>query len=128
MANTWGAQTWSFNQWNDLSNVNYTLTGQPISLSLGDETTAGEINSGWGRQTYGTNAWGIGGTLQATGIQMSSDIGSVSITNEINIGWGSDTWGYETWGASGLIVVPTGVSATFDIGTLGAAADASTGN
>jgi hypothetical protein len=28
MANTWGAQTWSFNQWNDLSNVSYTLTGQ----------------------------------------------------------------------------------------------------
>ena len=127
MANTWGAQTWSFNQWNDLSNVNYTLTGQPISLSLGDETTAGEINSGWGRQTYGTNAWGIGGTLQATGIQMSSDIGSVSITNEINIGWGSDTWGYETWGASGLLVPLTGIETTFNIGTLGATADATTG-
>ena len=127
MANTWGAQTWSFNQWNDLSNVNYTLTGQPISLSLGDETTAGEINFGWGRQTYGTNAWGIGGTLQATGIQMSSDIGSVSITNEINIGWGSDTWGYETWGASGLLVPLTGIETTFNIGTLGATADATTG-
>jgi hypothetical protein len=53
MANTWGAQTWGFNQWNDLSNVSYTLTGQSISLSLGDETTAGEINTGWGRATYG---------------------------------------------------------------------------
>jgi hypothetical protein len=103
MANTWGAQTWSFNQWNDLSNVSYTLTGQALSFSLGDETTAGEINSGWGRQAYGANAWGIAGTLQATGIEMSGNIGSVSISNEINIGWGSDTWGYETWGTSGLL-------------------------
>jgi hypothetical protein len=44
MANTWGSQTWGFNQWNDLANVSYTLTGQDLSLSLGDVTTSGEIN------------------------------------------------------------------------------------
>jgi hypothetical protein len=112
MANTWGAQTWGFNQWNDLINVSYTLTGQPISLSLGDETTAGEINTGWSRATWGYNPWGIAGTLLATGIQMSGNIGSVSISNEINTGWGSDTWGYETWGTSGLIVDLTGIELT----------------
>jgi len=108
MANTWGSQTWGFNQWNDLGNVSYILTGQPLSLSLGDETAAGEINSGWGRNTFGSLAWGIQGTVLPTGIQMSSNIGTVSITSEINIGWGSDTWGYETWGASGLLVDVTG--------------------
>jgi hypothetical protein len=44
MANTWGAQTWSFNQWNDLSNVNYTLTGQALSFSLGNTTASGEVS------------------------------------------------------------------------------------
>jgi hypothetical protein len=27
---TWGSQTWGFNQWNDLDNVSYTLTGQDL--------------------------------------------------------------------------------------------------
>jgi hypothetical protein len=105
MANTWGLQTWGFNQWNDLDNVSYTLTGQDLSLSLADVTTSGEINEGWGRANgWGTAGWGIQGTLQVTGIAMSADIGSVSVTSEINIGWGSDTWGYETWGISGILV------------------------
>jgi hypothetical protein len=35
MVNTWGlGHTWGFNQWNDLDNVSYTLTGQDLSLSL----------------------------------------------------------------------------------------------
>ena len=113
MANTWGLQTWGFNQWNDLDNVSYTLTGQDLSLSLADVTTSGEINEGWGRANgWGTAGWGIQGTLQVTGIAMSADIGSVSINSEINIGWGSDTWGYETWGISGLTVDLTGIELT----------------
>ena len=52
MSNTWGSQTWGFNQWNDLSNVSFSITGIPVSATLGDETTAGEINSGWGRQEW----------------------------------------------------------------------------
>ena len=124
----WGRSSWGNLSWNvNYSNINISLTGFSIPITLGDETTAGEINTGWGRATWGYNPWGIAGTLLANGIQMSSDIGSVSITNEINIGWGSDTWGYETWGASGLIVSPTGIEATFNIGTLGVEADASTG-
>jgi hypothetical protein len=59
MANTWSSQTWGFNQWNDLANVSYTLTGQDLSLSLGDETTAGEINSGWGRHYFGVIMLGV---------------------------------------------------------------------
>jgi len=124
----WGRSSWGLESWSvNYENADISLTGFSIPITLGDETTAGEINTGWGRATWGYNPWGIAGTLLANGIQMSSDIGSVSITNEINIGWGSDTWGYETWGASGLIVSPTGIEATFNIGTLGVEADASTG-
>jgi len=124
----WGRSSWGNLSWNvNYSNINISLTGFSIPITLGDETTAGEINQGWGRVTWGYNPWGIAGTLLANGIQMSSDIGSVSITNEINTGWGSDTWGYETWGASGLLVPLTGIETTFNIGTLGATADATTG-
>jgi hypothetical protein len=120
---SWGLESWSVNY----QNANISLTGFSLPITLSDETVTNEVNVGWSRVTWGYNPWGIAGTLLANGIQMSSDIGSVSITNEINIGWGSDTWGYETWGASGLIVSPTGIEASFTIGTLGSTADASTG-
>ena len=125
MSNTWGSQTWSFNQWNDLSNVSFSVTGIPVSSNLGDETTAGEINSGWGRQEWGAQGWGIQGTLEATGNSLSSNLGSVTTTEEINIGWGSDTWGSETWGISGLNVDLTGIQLSLNTGTLSATGDAS---
>ena len=109
MSNTWGNLTWGFNQWNDLSNVSLSVTGIPVSATLGDETTAGEINSGWGRITWGNNGWGIQGTLIPTGNSLSTNLNSVTVDAEINIGWGSDTWGTETWGSSGLLVDVTGI-------------------
>ena len=118
MSNTWGSQTWSFNQWNDLNNVSLSVTGIPVSSNLGDETTAGEINSGWGRQEWNVQGWGIQGTLLATGNSLSSNLGSVTTTEEINVGWGSDTWGSETWGISGLNVDLTGIQLSADLGSL----------
>jgi len=112
MSNTWGQQTWGFNQWNDLVNVNFSVTGIPISANLGEETTAGEINEGWGRLTWGENAWGAAGTLIANGNSLSSNLNSVTVNAEVNIGWGSDTWGTETWGQSGLLVDVTGIGLT----------------
>ena len=46
---TWGAGVWGQNQWNDLADPTFTVTGIALSASLGDETTVGEINLGWGR-------------------------------------------------------------------------------
>ena len=112
MSNTWGQQTWGTNQWNDLVNVNFSVTGIPVSANLGDETTAGEINEGWGRLTWSENAWGAAGTLIATGNSLSTNLNSVTVDSEINIGWGSDTWGTETWGSSGLLVDVTGIGLT----------------
>jgi hypothetical protein len=105
-------------------NANISLTGFSLPITLSDETVTNEVNTGWGRVTWGYNPWGIAGTLLANGIQMSSDIGSVSITNEINTGWGSDTWGYETWGAFRTInCFPTGIQLTGNVNSVSISAD-----
>ena len=62
MANTWGELSWSKGSWGLQNDISVQLTGLPLTLTLGDETTAGEINSGWGRYTWGSFAWGINGT------------------------------------------------------------------
>ena len=83
MSNTWGSQTWSFNQWNDLNNVNLSVTGIPVSSNLDSVTTTEEINKGWGSDTWGTETWGISGlNVDLTGIQLSSNIGTLSTTGD----------------------------------------------
>lgn len=83
MSNTWGSQTWSFNQWNDLDNVSLSVTGIPVSSNLGSVTTTEEINIGWGSDTWGSETWGISGlNVDLTGIQLSSNIGTLSTTGD----------------------------------------------
>jgi hypothetical protein len=121
----WGRATWSSSIWNGYGTV--LLSGVSANFDVGNVTIDGQIISGWGGSAWGNTGWGAYGDVLLSGISLSSNLGSVSIDNQINIGWGSDTYGYETWGASGLIVTPTGIEATFTIGTLGSAADANTG-
>jgi len=121
----WGRSTWGSSIWNGYGTV--LPTGISASFDIGNVTIDAQVISGWGGSPWGNTGWGAYGDALLSGIQLTSNLGSVSIDNQINIGWGSDTWGYETWGASGLIVVPTGIEATFNIGTLGASGNASTG-
>ena len=121
----WGRSTWGSESWNSYGDA--VPSGVSATFNIGDVTIDNEIISGWGGSPWGNTGWGAYGDVLLSGISLSTNLGSVSIDNQINIGWGSDTWGYETWGASGLIVSPTGIEATFNIGTLGAAADATTG-
>jgi hypothetical protein len=121
----WGRSTWGSKSWNSYGDA--VPSGVSATFNIGDVTIDNEIISGWGGSPWGNTGWGAYGDVLLSGISLSTNLGSVSIDNQINIGWGSDTWGYETWGASGLIVSPTGIEATFNIGTLGAAADATTG-
>jgi hypothetical protein len=121
----WGRSTWGSSIWNGYGTV--LPTGVSANFDIGNVTIDNEIISGWGGSPWGNTGWGAYGDVLLSGISLSTNLGSVSIDNQINIGWGSDTWGYETWGASGLIVSPTGIEATFDIGTLGAEGNASTG-
>ena len=48
-----------------------------IGITLGDETTAGEINEGWGRLTWGENAWGGTGDVILEGFQLNISQGDV---------------------------------------------------
>ena len=121
----WGRSTWGSSIWNGYGTV--LPAGVSASFDIGNVTIDAEVNSGWSGGYWGQTGWGAYGDVLLSGISLSANLNSVSINAEVNIGWGSDTWGYETWGTSGLNVPLTGVSATFDIGTLGASGNASTG-
>jgi len=77
---TWGAGFWGQNQWNDLADPTFTVTGIALTASLGDETTVGEINLGWGRLNWGDFGWGIAGTFIATGDAITATLGNAAIT------------------------------------------------
>ena len=83
---TWGAGVWGQNQWNDLADPTFTLTGIALSASLGDETTVGEINTGWGRANWGDFAWGVVGNVVATGDAVTATLGSPVIAIDVSTG------------------------------------------
>jgi len=75
---TWSSGFWGQNQWNDLANPTFTLTGVSLSGVLGTTTEIdGQINTGWGRIEWGLNAWGELGTVIPTGIAASFSIGTI---------------------------------------------------
>jgi len=83
---TWGLGTWGQNQWNDLADPTFTLTGIALSASLGDETTVGEINTGWGRLNWNDGAWGIAGNVRLTGFPITATLGNEQINISVNTG------------------------------------------
>ena len=75
---TWSSGFWGQNQWNDLADPTFTLTGVSLSGVLGTTTEIdGQINTGWGRIEWGLNAWGELGTVIPTGIAASFSIGTI---------------------------------------------------
>ena len=83
---TWGAGFWGQNQWNDLADPTFTVTGIALSASLGDETTVGEINTGWGRANWGDFAWGVVGNVVATGDAVTATLGTVVASIDVSTG------------------------------------------
>ena len=83
---TWGTGFWGQNQWNDTANPTFTVTGIALSASLGDETTVGEINTGWGRANWGDFGWGIAGTFIATGDAVTATLGTPVISIDVSTG------------------------------------------
>lgn len=81
---TWGTGAWGQNQWGDQADVAVVATGFALTNTLGDETTAGEVNTGWGRLTWGENAWGEYGDVVISGIGMTANLGSVIATADAN--------------------------------------------
>jgi len=119
MANTWGSQTWSFNQWNDLDNVSLSITGISTSSNLGSPLIDTEVNQGWGSDTWGTETWGLSAqNADVTGIALSSNLGSIIITANAS----ADLTGEELTGAlttpeasSTFVAEITGQAMTMDL-------------
>ena len=83
---TWGTGFWGQNQWNDSADPTFIVTGIALSASFGDETTVGEINTGWGRLGWNEQAWGIAGTFIATGDAVTATLGSVVASIDVSTG------------------------------------------
>jgi hypothetical protein len=82
MANEYGIGFWSQNAWGENSDVDVLLTGQQLNINLDSVSISAEINSGWGRLTWGQNDWGGEGlsvSVATTGQQLNLDLGSVSL-------------------------------------------------
>lgn len=83
----------------------------------------------WGQQTWGFENWGTLGdqnlALSSTNLSASFSVGTATIDAELQVGWGGDTWGENTWGdLSGAFANPTGIQATFSVGTVTTTANA----
>jgi hypothetical protein len=128
---TWSSGFWGQNQWNDLADPTFTLTGVSLSGVLGTTTEIdGQINTGWGRIEWGLNAWGEFGTALPTGVSASFSIGS--ITTQIDVTATNSTNNNQTiTGALGnltidiaVVTFPSGLTATTTLGTADASPDA----
>jgi len=83
---TWSSGVWGQNQWNDLADPTFTVTGIALTATLGDETTVGEINTGWGRLAWNDSAWGIAGNLIAPGQALTGTLASVVASIDVSPG------------------------------------------
>lgn len=133
---TWNTGFWGQNQWNDLANPTFTLTGVSLSGVLGTTTeAAGEINTGWGRIEWGINAWGEFGTALPTGVSASFNIGTIAVQIDVTA-TNSTNNGQTITGALGAPVIdiqskvfPSGLTMSSTLGTADAGPDAmATGN
>ena len=127
---TWNTGSWSQNQWGDNANATVVPTGFGMSAALGDESSSTEINTGWGRQEWGLQGWGIAGTTIPTGISATFSLGTVTTTADANTGPSTNnnqllTTGLGSVTAFGLATVDvTGFALTNNLGTVDASPDA----
>ena len=130
---TWGAGFWGQNQWNDLADPTFTVTGVAATATLGTTTEiSGEINNGWGRANWGDFAWGIAANLIATGnaatMNLGSSTASIDVTPTIGNFNITGTLGSVTT-TSVVEVFPTGFALTSTLANVDAGPDAmATGN
>jgi len=82
----------------------------------------------WGVGTWGQNQWNdlADPSFTVTGIALTASLGDESSSTEVNLGWGRQEWGLQGWGIAGT-TIPTGISASFSLGTVTTTADANTG-
>ena len=132
---TWNTGFWGQNQWNDSADPTFTVTGIALTASLGDETTVGEINTGWGRLAWNDSAWGIAGNLIAPGQALTGTLASVVASIDVSTGPSTNNNQLITTALGSVVadiqtkVFPTGFALTNSLGTADAGPDAmATGN
>jgi len=132
---TWGTGFWGQNQWNDTADPTFTVTGIALTASLGDETTVGEINLGWGRANWGDFAWGVAGNVVPTGLPITGTLASVVASIDVSPGPSTNNNQLITTALNDVAieitntVFPTGFAMTNSLGTADAGPDAmATGN
>ena len=132
---TWNTGFWGQNQWNDLADPTFTVTGIALTASLGDETTVGEINTGWGRLAWNDSAWGIAGNLIAPGQALTGALGTAVASIDVSTGPSTNNNQLITTALNDVTVdiqtkvFPSGFPITGALGTADAGPDAmATGN
>ena len=132
---TWNTGFWGQNQWNDSADPTFTVTGIALTASLGDETTVGEINTGWGRLAWNDSAWGIAGNLIAPGQALTGTLASVVASIDVSPGPSTNNNQLITTALNDVTVdiqtkvFPSGFPITGALGTADAGPDAmATGN
>ena len=116
---TWGLLFWGKGAWSDQNNTSISVTGVASTTSVGSVTIDAEINTGWGRNSWGLLNWGqaIGGAeVSVTGVSSTTSAGSVTATGLVELGWGRGSWGNRVWGDT-FSALPSGVAVTSAIGT-----------
>ena len=58
MANEYGIGFWGQGSWGENSDAYVSITGIELNTTLNSVSISAEINSGWGRLTWGQNDWG----------------------------------------------------------------------
>jgi len=111
----WGRSEWGQEPWGESNSPTVALTGLSIVSELGELPYA-QSEEGWGRDEWGTGNWGQNTTsILLEGLSMSTQLGPN--------GWGVNSFGDGQWGGEFTfkpesIIVPTGQTASADLGDL----------
>ncbi len=115
---TWSALAWNDGQWGDQDNITLQLSGFPLPMGLGDESST--PSSGWSSHAWGDNSWGnTNNFLQLTGQLLTSNLGTLDAVFPSS-GWGGESWSEGQWGSVGTgNQVVTGFDLAVAVGTVG---------
>ena len=116
----WGAKLWnSSGSWGEMGDETVSPTGVSATFSIGSVTVDTEINSGWGRQAWNDNAWGIQGIVLLDGQSATTSVGSISPSDVMGLTGVSATASVGSPTIIGNVTIaPTGISATISVGTI----------
>ena len=116
----WGAKNWdSSGSWGDMGDETVTPTGFGLTSSLGSVSVSTEINTGWGRQPWNENAWGIAGDVLLDGQSATTSVGSLVVGDILGLTGQSATTSVGSPTIIGDITATlTGQSATASVGSI----------